>query len=321
MADSLSILNSDMADKKLIINKLLILVVAMFVLDRAAGAVLKHFFFIKKNGFDARANYVMNRSTSDVLIFGSSRASQHYNSNLLADSLQLSVFNAGRDLSYIYYHHALLEGVLQRYRPKLIVLDTRPNEFKTMPGGENLDRLNVLLPYYDSHPEIRETCLLRSKFERYKLLSKMYPYNSLILSEVVELLPIERFKKDDSQNGYIAKSGEWKGAKENYTVDDAVDPVAAAYFKKFVDACKKRDIKIVIAYSPLYQTIDSKKNRNIAFVTKVARENNIPLINYLEDPEFNNPKYFVDGLHLNRAGSNLYSNKIVSKVREVLVSR
>lgn len=307
-----------MADKKLILKKLLILVIAMFVLDRAVGALLAHFFFTKKNGFDARANYIINKATDDVLIFGSSRASEHYNSTVLQDSLHVSVFNAGRDLSYILYHYALLESALKRYSPKLVVLDTRPNEFVIFKAHEDLDRLNVLLPFYDSHPEIRNIVLLRDEFEKYKLWSKMYPYNSLILSELVELLPIARYKKDDSDRGYIAKTGRWTGPKPDYTVDDKVNPVAAAYYKKFILLCKAKKIKLVLVYSPINQKLNTATNKNIAFARQTAKQYHVPLISYLDDPEFNNPAYFIDGLHLNREGSTLFSKRIAGQLRAVL---
>jgi len=293
----------------------------MFILDRSIGAVLEHFFFTKKNGFDYRTNYVMNSTKADVLIFGSSRAAYHYDTKILQDSLKLSVYNAGRDLSYIHYHYALLEGVLKRYSPKLIILDTRPNEFHHFTNGEDMDRINILLPYYDSHPEIRDVVLLRSEFERYKLFSKIYPYNSLILSELVELLPIARYKKDDSENGYIAKHGVWKQPKGPYTVSDEIDPVASLYYKKFVALCKQKNIKLIIAYSPLYQTIDADKNRNLAFVKQVCRENNLPFINYIGNKEFDNAQYFFDGLHLNSKGAGLYSSEIVAPIRRVLNSK
>ena len=293
----------------------------MFVLDRSIGAVLQHYFFAKKNGFDYRTNYVMNTAKPDVLIFGSSRASYHYNTKVLQDSLKISVYNAGRDLSYIQYHYALLQGVLKRYSPKLIVLDTRPNEFQKFENGENYDRLNVLLPYYDTHPEIREVVELRSPYEKVKLLSKIYPYNSLILSELVELLPIARYKKDDSENGYIVKNGNFNSPRGPYTVDDEVDPVAALYYKKFVQVCKAKNIKLVIAYSPMYQNIDTLRNRNLLFAKQVCKENNLPLIDYLYDPQFNTPQYFYDKLHLNGAGSTLYSQRIVRRLREVLNSK
>jgi hypothetical protein len=307
-----------MADKKLILRKLLILLILMFVLDMAIGAVLKHFFFAKKSGFDSRANYVINQTKADVLIFGSSKASEHYNPTLLRDSLKLSVYNAGRDLSYIYYHYALLEAVLKRYTPKLIILDTRPDEFKKFEFGEDRDRLNVLLPYYDSHPEIRDVCLLRSKFERYKLLSKMYPYNSLILQELVELLPIAKYQKDDSDNGYIVKHGEWKGPKRPYNVNDEIDTLSASYFKKFVEKCKEKKIELIVTYSPLYQSIDAEKNRNINYAYQVCKQNNVPVFNYLNDTTYNNPKLFYDDLHLNQGGSIVFSNSMVGKIREVL---
>lgn len=307
-----------MSDKKLIIRRIILLIVIMFVLDQGIGAVLRHFFYAKRNGFDYRENVVINKTHADVLVFGSSRATYHYDTRLLQDSLHLSFYNAGRDLSYILYHYALLKCVLERYSPKLVILDTRPNEFETFKYGENYDRLNVLLPFYFDHPEIREICHLRSRFERVKLLSAMYPYNSLILPELIELLPIAKYKKDDSDNGYIGKSGEWVGPKPEYGVEDNIDSVSVIYYRKFIQTCKEKHIKLMIAYSPLYQRIDSQHNRMVALVKQICKENNLPLINYLDNKEFDNPHYFFDGLHLNHTGADLYSTRIVPQIRQVL---
>jgi hypothetical protein len=309
-----------MSDKKLIFIKLLILLALLFVLDRGIGALLEHFFFTKKSGFDARANYVINKTNADVLIFGSSKAAEHYNSRLLQDSLHLSVYNAGRDLSYIYYHYAILEAALKRYTPKLVILDTRPNEFEVFPGHEDLDRLNVLLPYYDTHPELRDIILMRSTLERYKLLSKMYPYNSLILQELIELLPLERYKKDDSELGYIGKTGQWNKPKPPYVVDDAIDTAAAAFYKKFVELCKAKHVKLMVTFSPLYQNIDAERNKNVACIQRICKANNIPVFSYLHDAEFSNVDYFFNDLHLNRKGSTIFSNRIVPQIRQVLNS-
>lgn len=306
------------ADYKLILKRFAILAVCLFVLDWGIGAVLKHFFFTKKSGADYRTNYVINQVKSDVLIFGSSKAVYHYDTKIIGDSLHLSVYNAGRDLSYIYYHYALLESALARYTPKLIVLDTRANELFRFKYNEDRDRLNVLLPYYDSHPELRPICQLRGEFEQYKMLSKMYPYNSLILSELVELLPIPRYKKDDSQSGYVAKYGQWKGAKLPYTVDDAVDSTAATYYKKFVGLCKAKNIPLVVIYSPIYQTINAPANRNVNYVMQVCKDNNVPVWNFLTDSTFNDPEYFFDALHLNRKGSAMYSSMVAGKLKQVL---
>jgi hypothetical protein len=307
-----------MADYKLILKRFTILLVAIVLLDWGIGAVLKHFYFTKKNGADYRTNYVINSVKDDVLIFGSSKAVYHYDTKIISDSLQLSVYNAGRDLSYIYYHYALLEAALKRYSPKLVVLDTRANELYKFKNGEDRDRLNVLLPYYDSHPELREICQLRGPFERYKLLSKMYPYNSLILSELVELLPIARYKKDDSQKGYIAKHGQFKKGLQPYTVNDAIDSTAARYYKKFVELCKAKNVPLVVIYSPIYQTINSAANRNVQYVMQVCKDNNVPVLNYLRDSTFNKPGYFYDALHLNRQGSVVYSGMVAGELKQFL---
>ena len=97
--------------------------------------------------------------------------------------MKLSFYNAGRDGNFMFYHLAVLKGVLNRYSPKIVILDFVAEEFAQ--NQYSYDRLSSLLPYYKSHPEMRSIINLKSKYEKIKLLSQIYPYNSLMLTIAV----------------------------------------------------------------------------------------------------------------------------------------
>jgi hypothetical protein len=92
-------------------------------------------------------------------------------------------FNASAGGAFIEYHEAVLEAVLTRYSPRLIVLDFSSNEFRK--DKKRLQALSLLLPYYRHHPEIRAIIQSRGLTERLKMASHIYPFNSEIIHQIL----------------------------------------------------------------------------------------------------------------------------------------
>src|SRR5664280_2748246 len=78
--------------------------------------------------------------------------------------------------------YAQIEVLLNRYTPKIIIVETDSNEMEYR--ASDYDNLSILLPYYHVYPELQPIILLRSPFERVKLLSGIYPFNSDIMNLV-----------------------------------------------------------------------------------------------------------------------------------------
>ena len=163
--------------------KLFLFLIIVFLLDFATGSILKYLYYKQDSGLLYRTTYAIDSTKADVLIFGASRANHHYYPGAFEKRLHMSCYNAGRDGNDIFYHYAILQGVLKRYTPKIAILDFAREEF--FKNQESYDRLSSLLPYYDRHPEMRSIIQLKSPYEKYKLLSKIYPYNSLIFTIAV----------------------------------------------------------------------------------------------------------------------------------------
>ena len=121
--------------------KMILLLFIIFLLDFSIGQILRYFYFKSECGRQYRATYAIEKTTADVLIFGSSRAYHHYIPPLIENKLKQSCYNTGSPGQYLLYNYATLKAVLKRYTPKIIILDVTAGDLKT--GYEHLDDIDT----------------------------------------------------------------------------------------------------------------------------------------------------------------------------------
>ncbi len=300
--------------KRFLVN-LLVFCGLLFAFDKGLGFILKQLYFKQVAGENYRATYSIDSTKADLLIFGSSRASHHYVPEVLEANLHMSTYNTGRDGNYLLYNYAVIKAVTQRYSPKMIILDVNP--IALFYRKDDYDRLSTLLPYYDSHPEIRNIVNRRSKYERFKLYSALYPYNSLSLSVLVGNLEISK-KFYVSDKGYLpfyAKMNSISTStvkmKDNpeEIYSDSIDTFKIAALKDIAEICLKKKIPLVFVFSPVY----TKSNNELANskLNTILKAYNVRYIDYSEDSTFvNHPQYFQDESHMNDDGARIFSKKL-----------
>ena len=292
------------------------ILVIIVVIDFAAGSLLKRYYFTIKNGTQYLTTYSIEKTTADVLVFGSSRANHHYHAATFQNRLGLSYYNVGRDgEESTLYHYGVLKGILKRYNPKVIFLDFLNGEFNTT--HYNYGRLSSLTPYYSTHPEMREIIELRSDCEKLKLLSKIYPYNSLIVSIATGNTNISSNKMNDI-NGYLPIPSSKQITKPigevDFTKAYEVDSIKVNVFRSFIKACADAHTKLYIVSSPYYEKfIGEDYSKSIA--KKIAQENNVSFIDLSQERVFlSGPQLFSDTWHLNDDGAKIFSDMLLDKV-------
>jgi hypothetical protein len=186
--------------------KLFIFLAIVVLFDFAIGAALRHYYFKQESGVQYRTTYSMEQTKADLVIFGSSRATHHYVPDVFEQRLNMSYYNVGRDGNFIFYHYAVLKSILKRYTPKIIILDISGAEFSV--GQDSYDRLSALLPYYKTHPEIRPIVELKSEYEKIKLASSIYPFNSSIITIALGNAEFNKKRNDDTE-GYVPLKKNW----------------------------------------------------------------------------------------------------------------
>ncbi len=294
------------------VYKVLVFILIFFILDFALGSMFKYYYFKQTSGFYYRTTFAMEKTKADVLVFGSSKANHQYYPEIFEKRFNLSCYNVGRDGSSIFYHYAILKSVLQRYSPKVIILDiTREFEKRQL----SYDRLWMLLPYYESHPNLQSIIELKGPFEKIKLISKVYPYNSLIFSIISGNSDFNKDKNSDFK-GYVPLFNEWKDPIEHISKPfvDNIDSTKIKIFESFVENCINSGVKIYIVASPNFY-ITNYVDKSILIARETAQKYKIEFLDHSNDSIFlSNRSYFADELHLNNNGAIVFSNILVDEI-------
>jgi hypothetical protein len=257
----------------------------------------------------------MDSTTADLLIFGSSTANHHYYPPLFEKKLNISVYNTGRDGNTIFYNYAVLQSVLKRYIPKIAILDFNAGEFQKK--QENYDRLSSLLPYYQTHPYLDTVIQLRGSYEKFKLLSKTYPFNSLMFSIAIGNTEYNRSREYiNDQEGFVPLNNVWNKKIDSVKVSrQELDSNEIKVLQNFITACIKSKIKLYIFVSPRFIKYDIK-DPSIKISQAIAEMYSIPFFDYSNDPFFwAHPELFADKFHLNATGAKIYSNTVINDIK------
>jgi hypothetical protein len=254
----------------------------------------------------------MDSTMADMLIIGSSRANHHYVPSVFEDSLKISFYNAGRDGNGTFYQLALLKTILNRYTPKIIVFDYSSVFFK---GPEEYDQMASLLPYYRTHKEIRPIVEMKSPFEKIKLLSEIYPFNSQLLTISVGNLKMNKKRVADDK-GYVALHRIWPFPLDSVAQSSVqeFDTVKINAFTECLLAAKKSGVKIFVVCSPIFQKYTN--NQQIDKCREICNSVGLPFWDYSKDDFFlNNSHLFQDIVHLNDNGAREFSKILASKIK------
>lgn len=307
--------NMNQKKKTPFVLKLVVFFAFLFLLDFSIGSILKYLYYKQESGLLYRTTYSIDSTKADVLVFGASRANHHYYPGIFEQRMNLSYYNVGRDGNAIFYHYAILKAVLKRHRPKIVILDFCHKDF--MQSTESYDRISALLPYYESHPEIRSIIPLKGPYETFKLASRIYPYNSMIFTIAIGNMGFNRNRDNNNDvKGYVPLTKIWSKpivtdtAQKNYLLDSNKINIYQAFIKE----CNDNDVKLYIMFSPYF--INYKyEDPSVIVAKKIAAQYNTTCYDFSNLPPFsNNASLFTDESHLNDVGARVYSNLVIDRM-------
>lgn len=283
--------------------------------DRLLGYTLESLYYSERAKINEKLLVSTFETNADILIFGSSRAENHYNPLIISEHTNLSCYNLGFGGQNIYFHNGLLKTILERYTPKVIVLELFDIDFEKTGASNDKEKLGVLMPLYSRSEAIKSTILLRGQSEKIKNISKIYPYNSLMYKIIRNnFLPI----KNDI-NGYLPLEKSWSKEIEKEESDiRLLDSVKIEALFDFIKTTIEAKSKLLIAVSPQY--IMKNKSKSLQFISsKIKKEFGIEVLIFLNDRKFlNNKSLFADPLHLNCKGADLYSEVLSNKILDFI---
>src|SRR5690554_6228279 len=106
--------------KKQLLLKISVLLVLLVVVDKLVGLSFTYFTSkaLERAPNAMRTEHTIAKVEAEMIILGASRANHHYNPVILEDSINLSVFNCGKDGKPFYYSAAMFDAIIQRYNPQ-----------------------------------------------------------------------------------------------------------------------------------------------------------------------------------------------------------
>lgn len=301
--------------RKLLIYFLSIICVLLIV-DYLFGLVVK--FQIKKGlpGDYKPIEYALKECNEDILILGNSIVINSLKPSIIEDSLGMTCYNAGASGQTLYYYHTILNCILKRYTPKMIILGLRYADFQ----DDETMRYNLLIPYYkQGYQEMDSVLESKHFFEKYLLKSNLYRYNTIWFRILLYNFIQEPDKID---KGFI---GHEKPAfippMTNTYLKEYVSNVKMNLFKDIVLICKINKIKLVIYSPPMYTTINGEQLA-MKEVEDVCNKNDILFYDDIQDKYYlKHQELFYDKSHINKYGAIEYTKMFVNRLKTDIKSQ
>jgi len=295
--------------------KLFFVLIIVFVADFMIGSLLETYYFKQKAGPNSLTTYTMETTRAELLVLGSSRASHHYIPDVFEKELHLTCYNGGRDGAPVFYEYALLKSALKRYTPKAVILDLAWGDFEKT--QISYDRLSILLPYYKQHPEIRSIVEMKGPFEKFKLLSRIYPYNSLAIGIFTNQTDYN-VKKNLENKGYVSLANKMDTVDQKYKTPPLtyqIDKEKVVVFESFIKDCIHAGTKLFIIASPYYYETEGE-DISVTIGKKIAAKYNVPFLNFRNDTNYIKKTYlFNEPVHLNDAGARKFSSALCQYIQ------
>lgn len=285
--------------------KLAIFFLCFISLDQLNGFVFSKLYDNVKSGVSFTTNYALYKSNEDILIFGASEVTHGLISNQINDSLKMTCYNLGMDGQGIYYQYAVLNELLKRHKPKIVIISTfvlSDNERQTFAP---------LYPYYYNFKSIKDLIDKNEPNEKYKLLIKSYAYNSILIDVLKGNLATE-----SNTNGFVPLST----VNKNMQLSSIPWKISTStktweYYEKFIQSCLRAKCKVYIIDTPRYiEKNDAEQNLEIR---SMLEKYSVNYLNYATDTTFiNHPELFKDVTHLNLAGAKILTNLVIKDIKQ-----
>jgi hypothetical protein len=313
--------------------KKFIIKIFIFLLPITLSSYLIDYFIssnLKKSNSHAQKEYPIwniiteGKLNSEILIYGSSRAWTHFDSQIIENKLNKTTYNLGIDghtFNMQYLRHLIV--LKNNKKPKLIIHSIDVGTFQK----GNLYNPDQFLPYMLWNKEFFKTI---KNYEGYNFIDFYIPliryYGKLdAIKTAIKMFVLPQNNSIERIKGYQGQDVGW-----NNDFDDAqknmdkyevtLDSLTLVKFDKYLAQCKSNNIEVILVYSPIYiegQNFIKNHQEIIELYQSFADKYSFKFINFLTDIICLDKKYFYNATHLNKLGAELFSHKLSTLLLEL----
>lgn len=299
-------------NKKVFFIKLLVFIVLVVVTDICTTSILEKLYYSCNRGGVYTTNYILNTTKADIVTFGSSTVSHAFIPQIIEDSLCMSCYNAGRDGQGVLFGYSCFIYMIERHVPEIIIIDIGEGDIIKSSFSTNSTTASLFSPYYGLN-STADSLLFNNRFDKIKMLSGMYRYNSK-LSAIFGGHSKSRDDETHLDRGYIPLYGnkDYIEKEEKY-VKHEIDNNKLLLLENFIDLAIAHNCKVILTTAP--RNIDSESNY-FSYVNAISERKNIPYLNNYQNEIFLlNKQFFYDIAHLNHDGAFEYTKIVTSYIK------
>jgi hypothetical protein len=300
------------------------LIFVTVLLDRALGWYLDRLY--EKNHYhyyNGHLNYFLHNHRCDTLLLGSSRVLD----NLDPEVFGPNTYNLAQAQRHLGWFAAVVDLLVQRKKmpQKLLVINIEPEDFNLNGGYDLMSDIHYLKYYHGKNQFITDEINCSSRFEQLKFLSSTFRHNGegmLLITnpwQGIGFLPDRKgFLPMPSSPEDSARVMATIALSQKTSTPDFQNHEAFRYFKHLQLLCIKNRLRLIVITAPYYRSsvYTRKAAKKMAdFLKKL----NVPYLNYVENTpkELKKLSFWYDNKHLNSRGAQLFSERVVSDVKDV----
>ena len=254
--------------------------------------------------------FTVEKVDADVVVIGSSKASHHYVPQMLEDSLDMTVYNCGQDGCFFLYQNCIINMILDRYTPKMILWDIQPGSFVGEDHSNEYQNIRYLSPYYPANTWAESYINSESPKMRYRMMSRMFAFNSKALNYVFPLVT----HSSATENGYIPLATEgylYPEMSKQAEMEGEVNRVYLDLLNETMKRCGENDVELRVCISPEFSQKSALTVAAEEEIGKVAMSNDVNFTNAHSDECFmQDSTLFKDTSHLNDKGARAFTGII-----------
>lgn len=298
--------------------KAMLLLVILFGVDRLVGAA-----FVKMKDVGLAGNpenmwlktpFTVEKVDADVVVIGSSKASHHYVPQMLEDSLGLTAYNCGQDGCFFLYQNCIINMILDRYTPKMILWDIQPGSFVGIDHSNEYQNIRYLSPYYPANSWAESYINSESPKMRYRMMSRMFAFNSKSLNYVFPLVT----HSSATKNGYIPLATEgylYPEMNKQAEKEGGVNSTYIDLLDQTMKRCREKGVELRMYISPEYSQKSALTVAAEDEIGRVAMCNDVSFTNAHSDEHFmQDATLFKDASHLNDKGARMFTANVVRDI-------
>lgn len=301
---------------------LIVFFILLIPLDRYFSEKIKYPYTKEKiaGEFEVWDDIYNGTAQSHIAIYGSSRAWVHISPQIIEDSIKLSSYNFGADghsFEFQYLRHKIIEK--ENILPKTIIhsLDAHSLQNKT----EFYNKFQAVPYMLWDWDFIYHT----SHYQGFSYMDYIVPLlrfrhdnNMLFTNRLPE------YGRKVRKKGYRAVKQKWNNdfdnAKEKHKTGYKVmiDNKMTNLYEKFISDVKKKNIEIIMVYTPEYiegQKFINNRKEIINLYRSISTKYNIPFLDYSNSFICFDKKYFYNATHLNAEGSELFTKILIHDIK------